>query len=81
MGQRLACHAVKWSQTAAVLLAVASACWLQLPGALAAVPADLTNFQNEYPCDPNATLIVRYVLLQPSWCKRLASTLHAAAPG
>uniref|UniRef100_A0A383W3X5 J domain-containing protein n=1 Tax=Tetradesmus obliquus TaxID=3088 RepID=A0A383W3X5_TETOB len=46
-------------QAAVVLLAVASACWLQLPGALAAVPADYTNFQNEHGCDPSATLIVR----------------------
>jgi hypothetical protein len=29
---------------------------------LASVPFDLTNFQNKYPCDPNATLIVRLVM-------------------
>ncbi|WIA37271.1 hypothetical protein OEZ86_014214 [Tetradesmus obliquus] len=33
--------------------------FFKLPGALAAVPADYTNFQNEHGCDPSATLIVR----------------------
>jgi hypothetical protein len=30
-------------------------------GVLSSPPMDLTNFQNEYPCDVNATLVVRWV--------------------
>lgn len=48
-------HAAPAGTAAAVLMVIISAA-----SAFAAVPADLTNFQNEYPCDQGATLIVRY---------------------
>eukprot|EP00878_Enallax_costatus_P044213 GHUV01052568.1.p1 GENE.GHUV01052568.1~~GHUV01052568.1.p1 ORF type:complete len:109 (+),score=18.54 GHUV01052568.1:459-785(+) len=41
-----------------LLLALAVFC-CSAPSVHAALPVDLTNFQNEYPCVPNATLIVR----------------------
>lgn len=43
---------------ALLVLALAIFC-CSVPYAHAALPVDLTNLQNEYPCAPNATLIVR----------------------
>lgn len=49
-------HAAPAGTAAAVLIVIICSA----ASAFAAVPADLTNFQNEYPCDQGATLIVRY---------------------
>ncbi len=51
----MSAHRQAWLHGAAVLMIVASSVLV----AEATLPQDLTNFQNEYACNPQYTLIVR----------------------